>query len=64
MGLCFRSFLEYLLFSTQVHSDWLTSFGQTSVKFKVYSFCRYLQNNQIEELPLEVFNNNLELTHL
>ena len=64
MGLCFRSFLEYLLFSTQVHSDWLTSFGQTSVKFKVYSLCRYFQNNQIEELPFEVFNNNLELTRL
>ena len=64
MGLCFRYFIEYLLFSTQVHSDWLTNFGQTSVKFKVYSFCRYLVDNQIEELPFEVFNNNLELTYL
>ena len=64
MGLCFRSFLEYLLFSIQVYSDWQTNFGQTSVKFKVYSFCRYLGDNQIEELPFEVFNNNLELTYL
>ena len=61
MGLCFRYFLEYLLFSTQVHSDWLTNFGQTSVKFKVYSCCRYLVDNQIEELPFEVFNKIYQL---
>ena len=44
--------------------DWLTNFGQTSVKFMVYPFCRYIYDNQINQLPFGVFNNNLELTHL
>ena len=52
-----------LLFSTQV-KDWLTNFGQTSVQFMVYPFCRYIYDNQINQLPFGVFNNNLELTHL
>ena len=55
---------QRLLFLTQVHSDWLTSFRQTSVTFKVYPFRRDLRDNQINQLPFGVFNNNLKLTHL
>ena len=56
--------IRRLPFSTQVHSDWLTSFGQTSVTFKVYPFRRNLRDNQINQLPFGVFNNNLKLTYL
>ena len=56
--------IRRLPFSTQVHSDWLTSFGQTSVTFKVYPFRRNLSDNQINQLPFGVFNNNLKLTYL
>ena len=53
-----------LRFLTQVHSDWLSNFGNTSVKLVVYPIFRDLHDNQIEELPFGVFNNNLELTFL
>ena len=56
--------IRRLPFSAQVHSDWLTSFGQTPVTFKVYPFRRNLSDNQINQLPFGVFNNNLKLTYL